>query len=284
MDDALYVYGGHKGEAHSYHNQSQGNTLRRLDLKNPKSWEEVATGPRLQGLALLAHRGKLYRIGGFEARNDKGKSHDLWSQAVVAAFDLKSKKWKELPSLPEPRSSFDAAILNDRIYVMGGWKMAGEADSIWHQTAHVLDLSVEKPKWVTLPKQPFQRRALSVAAHDGKLFAIGGMTEKGSTTAVDIYDPAAQKWSSGPKLPGENMSGFGTSSFATGNRLYVSTYHGNLLRLSQDGKTWEQVAKLKRARFFHRMLPLSKEELLSVGGANMETGKFDEVDVIQVPK
>lgn len=281
--DALYVYGGHTGAAHAYSNEAQAHTLRRLDLKSSKGWESLNKGPRLQGLAMVAHKGKLYRIGGFTAKNKEGEDHDLHSQAGVARFDPAKGKWAELPPLPEPRSSFDAAVLGDTIYVIGGWSMQGDADSQWHKTAYALDLSKKKLKWKALPAPPFQRRALSVAAHQGKIYAIGGMQQKGGpTTRVDVFDPATKKWSKGPSLQGKGMDGFGSSSFATGGQLYVTTYSGHLQRLSKDGAKFEIIRELDRARFFHRMLPLSDNQLISVGGASMQIGKFEEVDVISV--
>lgn len=281
--DSLYIYGGHTGRAHSYSHEAQANTLRRLDLKNPKAWEAVAEGPGLQGLAMVAHGGKLYRIGGFTAKNKDGEDHDLWSQADVACFDPSTKQWSDLSPLPEPRSSFDAAVLGHSIYVVGGWMMAGNADSVWHKTAYVLDLASDTQQWKALPEPPFQRRALSLAAYNGKIYAIGGMQEEGGpTTRVDVFDPSTGKWSQGPNLQGEKMDGFGSSSFAAGSHLYATTYSGKLQRLSDDGKAWDVVGELERARFFHRMVPLSKSSLVSVGGASMTEGKFDEVDVIEL--
>lgn len=281
--DVLYVYGGHTGRAHSYSQETQAHTLRQLDLKNPKAWEAVAEGPGLQGLAMVSHGGKLYRIGGFTAKNKDGEDHDLWSQADVTCFDPSTQQWSELSPLPEPRSSFDAAVLGNSIYVVGGWKMAGDSDSIWHKTAYVLDLASDTQEWKPLPEPPFQRRALSLAAHNGKIYAIGGMQEEGGpTTRVDVFDPATRKWSQGPSLHGEKMDGFGSSAFATGGRLYTTTFSGKLQRLGLDGSVWEVVGELERARFFHRMLPLSESQLVSVGGASMTEGKFDEVDVIEL--
>ncbi len=283
VGDALYVYGGHTGRAHEYYMEAQANTLRRLDLKNPKVWESLGTGPRLQGLALVAHSGKLYRIGGFTAKNKDGEENDLWSQAAVACYDPASKQWHDMSPLPERRSSFDAAVLNNKIYVVGGWEMRGTAENKWHTSAYALDLANTSANWEALPEPPFQRRALAVAAHDGKLFAIGGMQrEGGPTTRVDIYDPATRMWSRGPSLKGEGMEGFGCSSFAVGGHLFVTTIEGNLQRLAEDGTSWEIVRQLERARFFHRLLPLSEWQLLAVGGASMSVGKFEEVDVIDV--
>ena len=284
VDGDLYVYGGHKGAAHAYAKDAQASQLRRLDLENPKAWESLGEGLGLQGLALIAHQGKLYRIGGFTAKNEAGDDHDLWSQADVSRYDVASKRFADISPMPEPRSSFDAALLGDKIYVVGGWNMQGDGETTWSKTAIALDLAAKTPTWTALPAPPFQRRALSVAAHQGKVYAIGGMPQRGGpTTRVDVFDPATDKWSQGPSIQGEGMEGFGSSSFAAGGRLYVSTVAGNLQQLSKDGKSWKTIKKLERARFFHRMLRLGAERLLSVGGSDMKSGKFDEIDIIQVP-
>ena len=101
-----------------------------------------------------------------------------------------------------------------------------------------MDLTVEPKKWEAIAEPPFQRRALALAAHCGKLYAVGGMqNESGPTTAVAIYDPARNKWSEGPELcvkavpkpkDGEKqalrgmssgaMTGFGASAFARARR------------------------------------------------------------------
>lgn len=282
IGDNIYIYGGHEGDPHDYYIEGQSKSLWRLNLKGKPQWKRIANGPSLQGLAMVAHDGKLYRLGGFTARNKQGEDQDLWSMPTAARFDPATGKWSPLPDLPEPRSSFDAAVAGDEIYLIGGWQLRGDDDRIWHQTAHLLDLSQEKPAWKALPKPPFQRRALAVAAHDGKIYAIGGMTPKGPDTRVDVFDISTQSWSQGPSLPGKGMEGFGSSAFAAAGRLYVSTYSGTLLRLSEDGSEWEKVRKLRRDRFFHRMLPIAKDRLLMVGGASMSTGKFAEVDVIEL--
>ena len=281
--DSIYIYGGHTGRAHEYYQEAQANTLWRLDRKHPKAWQSLGSGPRLQGLALVTHGGKLYRLGGFTARNKDGEDKDLWSQNTVACYAPEAKTWTELAPLPEPRSSFDAAVLDGKIYVVGGWNMQGDGETKWHETAYCLDLAQHDNKWEALPNPPFQRRALSIAAHQGKLYVIGGMQRRGGpTTRVDVFDPKTKTWSKGPSLNGQGMDGFGSSSFAVGGELFVSTYSGALQKLAEDGQSWTTETTLDRARFFHRMLPLGEDQLIAIGGASMSEGKFDEVDVIEI--
>lgn len=283
LDGSLYVYGGNLGSAHSYSKNGQSHLLRRVSLAGG-NWETVAEGPGLQGLACMAHGGKLYRIGGFTALNDEGQENDLQSQASVASFDPQTKQWTNLPPLPESRSSHDAAVVGDVIYVVGGWQLGGGMDHHWHDTAWQMDLSAAKPEWKPLPTPPFHRRALALAAQNGKLYVIGGMQEEGGpTTRVDIFDPKTNAWSQGPSLVGEDgMTGFGAAAFATGGQLFVSTIKGSLQRLSAEGAAWEVVGETPTARFFHRMLPVSERQLLMVGGANMKVGKFEKLELLDV--
>ena len=299
VSNGIYMYGGHTGNAHSYSTEEQSNELTRLDLKTGQ-WSTIATGPHLQGLALVTHGGKLYRIGGFTALNSEGEEHDLHSQDCVAGFDPALGTWEQLPPLPERRSSHDAAVVGDCIYVVGGWMM-GDGDTTWQTTAWKLNLTAANLKWEAITDPPFQRRALALAAHHGRLYVIGGMQKKdGPTTAVAVYDPATGEWSEGPslfvqqpdaasegqkqeqELSSGRMTGFGASAFATGGSLYVTTVTGHLQRLSSDGSRWDVVATGLTPRFFHRLLPLDDNHLIAVGGSNMSIGKFEEVDLIDV--
>lgn len=281
----LYIYGGHSGSAHSYSREEQGDTLWRLSLSEGGEWTPLAKGPALQGLALVAQGGKLYRLGGFTAKNAEGEKHDLWSQDSVACYDPQANQWQDLPALPEPRSSFDATVLGEAIYVVGGWQLRGEEESVWHPTAWKLDLSRDERKWEPLPSPPFRRRALAVAACQGKLYVIGGMQpEGGPTRRVDVFDPRTGVWTQGPEILGEQpLAGFGAAACELGGRLYVSTSEGKLQRLSTDGATWELVRDLPTGRFFHRMLPAGENRLVIVGGANMGSGKFAAVELVTVP-
>ena len=281
--ETLYVYGGHTGEAHSYSIDEQSDRFWSLNLQKPDRWKRLNSGPRLQGLALVHHDGKLIRVGGFTAKNKRGEKYDLYSQKEVSVYDPASERWTPTTPLPEPRSSLDAAVLGDHLYVFGGWQLSGENEPRWHETAWSLDLSQPGSAWVSLAASPLQRRAISVAAWQGKLYVIGGMSpEDGPMTRVDIYDPVSDTWTEGPSVIGHGMDGFGSSSFAIRGNLYVSTKNGDVqcLTISQD--RWQIVGKVDPGRFFHRMVPHGDAELLLIGGANMEMGKFTQIDKIAI--
>lgn len=280
---SLYVYGGNYGGGHEYSKETQSGDLWKLNLQSPEKWEQLAGGPRRTGLAMVAHDGKLYRVGGFEVKNSEGEADDLWSQSDFARFDPAKGQWEELPSLPEGRSSHDAAVVGDVLYVVGGWKMEGKGNTHWHETAWSVDLSADQLEWKPIAAPPFQRRAVSLAAWQDKLYVIGGMQQRGGTTTkTAVYDPKTQEWSEGPSLLGGGMDGFGTASFACDGDLYVTTMSGSVQRLTGEGTEWELVGQLEHPRFFHRILPWQPKELVVVGGSHMSVGKVEALERLPV--
>ena len=282
---SLYVYGGHMGDAHSYAFEEQSDKLLRFDLSSDeRQWKELATGTRLQGTAMVAYGNELIVVGGFQARNKAGEPKDLHSMADVRAYNTQLKSWSELPALPEPRSSHDAAIVGSTLYVVGGWNMAGDAETQWHKTAWRMDLAKKDRKWESVAAPPFERRAVAAIEHQNKLFVIGGMNRDGGPTKATVaFDPQANNWSSLPDIQGEkSMAGFGVSGWSLNGKLVVTSQEGKIEELA-DG-TWKIIGETKDARFFHRILPVGERTLVAIGGANMDIGKFTETEVIRIDR
>ncbi len=287
LGDSLYVYGGHTGTAHEYSSETQSNQLLKLNVTGEMDrWQVVADGERMQGLAMVAHDTRLIVIGGLAARNSEGEPQDLHSLTQVRAFDVETKEWSDLPSLPEGRSSHDAAIIGDRVYVVGGWNMEGDKATEWHTSALMMDLGQASPVWTHIATPPFQRRALALAEYTGKLYTIGGMNEAdGPTRSTAYFDANSGQWSEGPDLIGdEGMNGFGAAAWSIQGRLIVTNNSGCIQVLSSDGKEWQQIGVTQDARFFHRLLPFDNQSLVALGGANMKSGKFTRPEVLVVTK
>jgi N-acetylneuraminic acid mutarotase len=256
----------------------------RVNVASPsKTWEELPGGPSLQGLAMVAHGGKIYRIGGMHARNKPGEEADTVSVTTCAVFEPQTKKWSPLPDLPHGRSSHDAVVVGDKIVVSGGWCLNGRGkDREWHYTTLILDLSQKSLKWESI-EQPFQRRALNMAALDGKAYVICGLAETSGAAerTVDILDLKTRKWSKGPEIPEGKMNGFTPAACTSGGRIYVSPADGKVYRLSEKHDAWEAIATLEKARFVHRMVPAGKKLLLVLGGAS-RGGNVAETEAIEL--
>ncbi len=274
----LYVTGGHTGKAHQHSRDNLSSDFRRLNLLDGVTWEKLPGGEARQSVALVAWEGKLYRIGGMYATNASDEAESLHSVTDVDTFDPVTRTWSELPDLPEPRSSHDVVAYDGKLYVAGGWTLEDDPTfGTWLDHGYVMDLGSETPSWEKLPKQPFRRRAVAVAAAKGKLFVMGGITPEGKPTArVDVLDLESQEWKEGPEFP---QSGFGMSAFAVQGDIYASGMGGTLYKLDVDAMEWASVTSLTFPRFFHRLLPVNDGMLVAVAGAAMG-GHYRQIEYV----
>jgi hypothetical protein len=260
----LYVYGGHVVPTHTYSTEAVSGRFSRLRLTDGASWERLPDGPPLQGMNLAVHRGVIYRVGGMQPRNKPGDTHDMRSVADVARFDPSRGQWEALPPLPQARSSHDVVVVGDTLIVVGGWTLRGLDPTLWPDSMELLDLSAPVLTWKRVP-QPFNRRALVAAAHEGRVYVFGGFDDQSKVVhATAIYDPAARTWSAGPDLPGGPMNGFGPAATVAEGALVVSVDDGTVFRLA-SGVRWDRIGRAT-PRIVHRLVT-DGNRVLVVGGA-----------------
>jgi len=285
-DGWLYTYGGNTGKAHEFHRGCINGDFFRVHLSDGRAWEKLPSAEPLLGAPMAAHAGWIYRIGGLEARNAKGEKNDLHSTALTVRFSPIAQRWEKLPPLPEPRSSHDLAVLGDILYAGGGWRLAGSDGegngAVWHKTLLALDLRAPERGWREMP-QKFQRRAIAVVAHIGRLWFLGGMDANDEPSRkVDWFDPASNEWGTGPDLPDGAMAGFGMAACSAGGKLLASPLTGTISALSADGTKWEPLTALATPRFFHRLLPVGMDSVVAVGGSNRKVGQVLTPEIISL--
>ena len=120
-------------------------------------------------------------------------AYPLGNQAN-AAPNQPRPNWTTKAPLPEPRANLAVAVLDGKIYAVGG-----ERDGAPVATASVYDPATDA--WTALPPLPEARTDLAAAGAGGKLYVLGGTTVAGTATArpglatVSVYDPATRQWS-----------------------------------------------------------------------------------------
>jgi N-acetylneuraminic acid mutarotase len=277
-DDAVYTLGGYFGVPHEYSREGQSASLTRLSLEDGGTWEQLpGLDEGVQGLALVSHDGKLYRIGGTRHHNAAGEPSDMESLTEFASFDPETGSWTAGPALPQGRSSHGAAVIDGTVYVAGGWKLDGKASSAeWHDTLWMKDLTDDSSKWRSV-KAPFKRRAVGVASAGGKLVVVGGMAPGRSISSrVDVFDPETEQWSRGPDYPGW---GFGVSAGGNGEAVFVSGRDGVVHRFNPGESQWTRAATTAFPRFFHEMVASPSGELYVLGGiSGMGQGRTRHVE------
>jgi Kelch motif protein len=153
-------------------------------------YEEPTTTPEpLDHSRLVTYRGDLYVVGGF---SNGEPTSGLWRYSPLEG------EWTELESMSEARGAHGAAVIGDRLYVVGGTREAeGVAPTA---TMEVYDFNTGE--WSNGPDAPTARHHLGVAALDGKLYAVGGRAVGNfALDTVERFDPASARWETLPPLP-----------------------------------------------------------------------------------
>jgi N-acetylneuraminic acid mutarotase len=275
-DDHLYVFGGHVGRIPGNSQDALSPHFVRINVTNPANqWESLPMQNSSQSPGLLAWNGKVYRVGGLSFDNRQGEETVYHSLDEFSRFDPTTKTWTALPSLPAPRSSLDAAVVEGKLYVVGGWNLQGTnvMEAPWHEDSLVFDLSKEDGQWTPVAKPPFVKRALAVAGHDHKVWVLGGMSKTNQiTTDVHSYDPKTDTWTAGPAVKGrEQFAAFAMSAFECAGKLCYSGTDGVLYTLDDQKSEWVPQERLMFNRSFHRLAAGEGDAIYAVAGISRST-------------
>jgi hypothetical protein len=114
----------------------------------------------------------------------------------IEIYDTKADSWRmSKVTMPVGLASFEAATIDDKVYVFGGLDKKAQASDF----SAVLDTSTGT--WKRLPPLPHPRYAQTVTLHDGLIYVIGGESADGPIPEVDIFDPESRTWSAGAPMP-----------------------------------------------------------------------------------
>ena len=170
------------------------------------SWTRGIDMPRPRGEHVApAVDGKIYAIGGRipDASGRDGFAHYV-DTSLVEMFDPESGSWTRLADAPTARNSHAAAVIDGKIYVVGGRQnqTGGGFSAINLPTLEVYDPMTDT--WEKKADMPEAQGGLAAAVLDGKLYSFGGEqwrpVQKLFAT-VWVYDPATDSWDSAVELP-----------------------------------------------------------------------------------
>jgi N-acetylneuraminic acid mutarotase len=169
-----------------------------------------------------------------------GASEEL-ANASSKVFALRGGSWVELPSLTHPRAAAAAAVVGDKLVVVGGqnqkqlvpqtevfdgqsWKDASDLPTPREHLAAVSDgfyvytvggrfLSADKNsaaferfdpqsgEWTKLVDMPTPRGSYGATFIDGRIVALGGEEPTRVLDTAEMYDIGEGKWIGLPPIP-----------------------------------------------------------------------------------
>ena len=135
--------------------------------------------------------------------------------------------WNTKAPMPTPRLEAGTAIVNGKIYVMGG--VSGSALATNEEYDPVTDT------WTVKSSMSTARRSPVVAAVGGKIYVIGGMSyidvnEVTYSYATEEYDPVTDSWSTKAPMPtGHAVNQILGNRFIAGatinNKIYITVFN-----------------------------------------------------------
>ncbi len=176
----------------------------------------------VSGAAGVVVNGEFLVLGGFDNHSES---------AYVQQYDPVKNQWRAGAPMPVARSEFDAVVLGDLVYVIGGNIISTTAQSATANSSAVgataipaTLVSVYNPQteeWHTAAPLPAPRIDFTAVARNGKIYVIGG-TDRWITGSAQkdlfIYDSLRDEWTLGPTLPNARA---GLRSTRWANSIFV---------------------------------------------------------------
>ena len=216
------------------------------------AWTTGAPAPtKRTEVAVAAVEGKIYVVGGFNKPSLRN-ALDYAISHSVEVYDPESNTWTTATPLPEGRHHAGIAVLNGKLYVIGGF--AQSLLSVWKAVPTVYQYDPVTAAWRELTHMPTARGALGVTVYRDRLYAIGGYDGERNTAVVEVYDPQSDIWSSAAPIPTPRdhlaVVTAGSRIYAIGGRSDLD-YHKNMgvvEKYDPETDQWQSRAKLPTAR------------------------------------
>ena len=117
---------------------------------------------------------------------------------AVASTGQTENTWETLQPMPTARSWLGVAVVNGKIYAIGG-RGEGQAGAELNVN-EMYDPATDT--WTTKQSMPTPRSDFGIATYQNMIYCIGGITtEPGHTAANEVYDPATDSWSQLTSMP-----------------------------------------------------------------------------------
>lgn len=182
-------------------------------------------------VAFTTYRDKIYAFGGFVLPESGPPGwvpiNNAWE------YDPAGDRWKALAPMPSKRGSALAAVVGDKIYVIGGATLipGSKETAVYPTHPHMSVGTVEEydpaaNSWRERSAMPTPRNHAAIGVVAGKIYVIGGRVGAAfiglasDISVVEEYDPATDQWS-GPRarMP-IARSALGAGVY--GGRIYVA--------------------------------------------------------------
>jgi N-acetylneuraminic acid mutarotase len=184
---------------------------------------EIPSARRRGAAGVVIHNDKFYIVGGIE------DGHWADNRDYMDEYDPKTGSWKTLPSLPRVRDHFQAVVVHDKLYAVGGRKSFAKEGHTFELTYGEVDVyDFKTATWETLASSddlPTQRAGSSTVAYENGFIVVGGesINQIEAHAEVEYYEPG-KAWK---KIAPLERGRHGMQVVPIAGKLYVAAGCGN---------------------------------------------------------
>ena len=166
-----------------------------------KKWEGISQLPTgRSSFSTAVIDGKIYLIGGLLFESEKRNTFGL---STVEVYDTKNNSWQRLADMPTPRLQAGAAVVDGKIYVVGGYSVIDRRMKIL-KVVEAYDPQTDT--WIRKQDMSIPRRQFGIGVVADKIYAIGGenfldFEKPQRLDHVEVYDPVSDTWAKRADLP-----------------------------------------------------------------------------------
>ena len=176
-------------------------SLRQIETFADQDWELKTQLPTERVIFATAVVGnKIYLIGGTLYQNKAVRGP--YGISTVEAYDTQTNTWQRVADMPTPRHGAKAAVVNNTIFVFGGWN-GPQNHALRKYPVSVEAYNPRTDTWIPKQDMPVSRVEFGIGVVDGKIYIIGGAMRSGGERMgrVDVYNPATDTWVKGREMP-----------------------------------------------------------------------------------
>ena len=214
------------------------------------------------------------------------------SLSTCEYYDANTAVWKDFPAIPNGRHASGAAMVGNKVYIVGGFKPSYGSFKATHElfsidvSGNEHDLSSEK--WVPLAPMSQARRSFACVSHSKHIYVFGGCDAKGN--AIDTakrYNTETDEWTDLPAMPEKRCW---CAAGCVGDKIYIfggddnkKKIYGKTLVYNTTGENepWESSTDLDMMTPRSKLTVVVKDHfILAIGGESSNPNKDLSIEVL----
>ncbi|BFH17394.1 hypothetical protein WJ0W_002188 [Paenibacillus melissococcoides] len=249
----------------TFASEESGKWVRKSDLPEPRA-----------GAATATVNGYIYVFGGSSGGKEaySGTKHN-----TTYMYDPTTDTWTEKKNMPTARAGLTTAVVNNKIYVIGGYL---DKNGKVERTNIVEVYDTQTDEWSTVANMPTARSWAPATAIGDKIYVFGGGNSNGALKNTECYDTSTDTWTRKTDMP---LPANGIASVEIGGKIYVfggwdfSSTHGSILEYDPETDSWLKKNESTMPRNGMGVSVVNDKAYILGGSSNGANGILSSVEI-----